>query len=389
MKVVISVGGRFHAFYLAEQLARAGHLERLITSYPRNHAVKYGIPREKIQSVIIKEIIERAWNKLPHGIRGGWNPQYIINRLFDRLAARKVVSSDIFVGWAGQCLESLRSARQKGAITIVERGSTHIMYQNEILQEEYARWNIPVASFQAPHPKVIEQELQEYKEADYIAIPSSFVKKTFIEKGIPEEKLIQIPYGVNIASFRKIPKEDDIFRIIFAGGMSLRKGVHYILEAYAGLNLPKSELLLIGSLNDEIKPFFKKYEGKFKWIGHIPQSELYRHYSQGSVFVMASIEEGLGLVQLQAMACGLPVIATKNTGAKDIIRDGKDGFIVPIRDVNALQEKITYLYTHPDIQKKMGSAAEGRIRDIFTWDNYGKKVMTIYKEIIEKRKKQL
>lgn len=383
MKVVIVVGGRFHAFYLAEQLSRAGHLAKLITSYPKSHTEQYGIPREKIKSIIIKEMIERAWNKLPRFIKKWWNPQYAISHLFDRLSARYVVPSDIFVGWANQSLQSMRKAKQYGARTIIERGSTHIAYQNEILREEYALWNMAIDPLQVPHPKIIKQELQEYEEADYIAIPSSFVKKTFIEKGVPEEKLIQVPYGVDLTAFKKIPKEDKVFRIIFAGGMSLRKGVQYILEAHANLGLPNTELLLIGSLNKEMEPFFEKYKGTFKWIGHIPQRNLYQHYSKGSVFVMASIEEGLGMVQLQAMACGLPVIATVNTGAEDILRNGVDGFIIPIRNREILQEKLGYLYAHPEVQRAMGAAAETRVKDAFTWDDYGKKIIRAYKEIIK------
>ena len=175
-----------------------------------------------------------------------------------------------------------------------------------------------------------------------------------------------MPYGVNLSAFKQVSKIDNTFRVIFAGGMCIRKGVHYLLQAFAELNLPNSELMLLGAMNEEMAPFFKKYAGHYNYVGKVPQAELYKHYSQGSVFVMPSIEEGLALVQPQAMTCGLPIIATTNTGAEDIVRDGLDGFIIPIRDVSALKEKILYLYEHRGKEKMSASA-----KNTFIWIHVG------------------
>jgi len=141
----------------------------------------------------------------------------------------------------------------------------------------------------------------------------------------------------------------------------------------------------VGGASEEIKPFFKKYEGNYKYIGHVPQKELYKYYSQGSVFAMMSIQEGLAMVQPQAMACGLPVISTTNTGGEDIIRDGKDGFIIPIRDVEALKEKLVYLYENRDICKTMGQSAKERVSTSFTWDDYGDRMIAKFHDILNKK----
>ena len=384
MKIIISVGGRFHAFNLAKQLLKRGFLEHLITSYPKFEVKKYGIPSNKIKSVFIKEILERSWSKAPSFLRRLYNPQFFISDLFDRLASRKVKKTDIFIGWSSKSLHCLRKAKKMGTITVLERGSSHMLEQQRILNEEYDKFGLKV---QLAHPKIIEKELKEYEEADYISIPSHFVKRSFLEKGIPENKLIHVPYGVDLSAFKQIPKTDDVFRVVFAGGMTIRKGVPYLLQAFSELNLPNSELLLMGSVNEEIKPFFKKYNvrgrtSNIKWIGHVPQKELYKYYSQGSVFVIMSIEEGLAMVQPQAMACGLPVIATTNTGGEDIIRDGVDGFIIPIRDVEKLKEKLVYLYENPEIRQKMGESAKQRVLSGFTWDDYGKKIIKAYERIL-------
>jgi len=254
------------------------------------------------------------------------------------------------------------------------------------LEEEYGRFGIK--GVQA-HPKIIEKELKEYEEADYISVPSSFVKRTFLEQGVQEEKMIQIPFGVDVEEFRQIPKKDNIFRVVYVGGMRLRKGVHYLLQAFSELNLPNSELLLVGSVMDEIKPFFKKYEGNYNWIGHRPQRELYKYYSQGSVFVMPSIEEGMAVVQLQAMACGLPLVCTTNTGGEDLIENGKEGFVIPVRNVKALKEKIMFFYENPKRRKEMGLKAQKRVRENFTWDDYGRRIINKYENIFRKGQKNI
>ena len=380
MQVTISVGGRFHAFYLAQQLLKRGYLNQLITSYPKFEVVKYGIPKNKIGSVVIKEVIGRGWEKSPLFLKKIFNPQYLIHELYDKLASGLYTKSDICVAWSSFGLHTIRKAKSMGAKTIIVRGSSHMLYQQEILKEEYE--NLGIKPHLA-HPKIVEKELREYEEAGYIAIPSLFAKRTFVEKGFPEKKLIHVPYGVHLDEFKQIPKEDRIFRVVYAGSLNTRKGIHYLLQAFSELKLPNAELLLVGGIDEEIKPFFKKYEGNFKWVGHVPQRELYKYYSQSSVFVILSIEDGFGVVITQAMSCGLPVICTTNTGGEDIIRDGIDGFIIPIRDIDTLKGKLVYFYENPDICKSMGQSAKNRVRNRFTWDDYGEKMITAYQNIFK------
>ncbi len=379
MKVTISVAGRFHAFYLAQQLLKRGYLNRLITSYPKFEVVKYGIPRGLVRSVLVKEIMQRGWDRLaPEAIKRRFNSSYLIAEVYDYWARALVPPTDILIGWSNKSLHTLRRAKERGAMVVLERGSSHIEYQNAILKEEFERWG---GEFHNPvHPKILQKELIEYQEADYIEVPSSFARRSFLEKGFAPEKIIQGQRGVDLEQFTRVPKEDNVFRVIYAGGMSLQKGTHYLLEAFASLQLKNAELLLVGSLSDEMKPFFKKYEGSYRWVGHVPQPELYKHYSQGSVFVMPSLQEGFAVVQLQAMACGLPLICTTNTGGEDVVEEGKSGFVVPIRDPRTLAEKILYLYDHPETREQMGEAASLQARR-FTWDHYGDRIIPVYERL--------
>lgn len=383
MKVTISIGGKFQLFDLAKQLLKRGYLQQLITSYPKFEVVKYGIPRNKVSSVIIKEILERGWRKLPRFLRNVYNPQYFIHETFD------ILSSLYFKGGADIVIAGPRiskKAKKYGAITITEWGSSHPNYQYQVLKEEYEKFGVKIEPFQLAHPKVTERNLVAFQEADYISVPSSFNKRTFMENGIPANKIIQVPYGVDLSLFKQVPKLDKIFRVIFGGGLCLRKGTHYLLQAFAELNLPNSELLLIGAINPEIVPFLKKYEGSYKHMTYRSLKELHKYYSQGSVFVLPSLEEGLAMVQPQAMACGLPVICTTNTGGEDIVRDGVDGFVIPIRDVEKLKEKILYLHKNPEICRQMGQSAKERVSTGFTWDDYGDKMIANYERILKERK---
>jgi glycosyltransferase involved in cell wall biosynthesis len=381
VKVTISVLGRFWLFYLAKQLQDHNLLGRLITSYPKFEAARYGISPDKVDSLLIHEIHNRAWRKISRFTESLFNPQYMIFELFDRQAARHIMNqSDIFAGLSGCSLYSLRRARQMGAKTVLERGSTHILYQRTILEEEYARFGMRKT---VVHPKVVERELREYQEADFISIPSLYVKETFLQRGVPAAKLLHVPFGVDLTNFYPIPKVDKIFRVIHCGNLSLRKGVHYLLQAFWELKLRGAELWLIGSLTEEIRPFLKQFASPaIRHLGPFPEPELHKYYSQGSVFCLASIEEGLAMVQPQAMACGLPLIITTNTGGADLVQDGQEGFILPIRDVAALKEKILYCYENPEEVRRMGEAARERVRTGYTWADYGDKMMACYRRIL-------
>ncbi len=307
-----------------------------------------------------------------------------LNRLtvksFDRWMANRLEPCDVFHCLSSFGLRSHRIAKEHyGALTVCDRGSSHITFQDEILAEEYLRWGIP---YQSIDRALVDRELQEYKECDLIFVPSTFVYRSFVQQGVPEVKLRKISYGVDLRMFRPMPKSDDVFRVIYVGALSLRKGIPYLLEALCALPLPKFELWLIGAVQPEIKPFLAKYEGKFRCFGEIPRAELHRYYSQASVFVIASIEEGLALVQAQAMACGIPVIATHNTGAEDLFTDGVEGFIVPIRNADAIRDRLLQLYHHPDQLLEMAKAALQRVQLLGGWDTYGQRVMSCYQEAV-------
>ena len=380
MKVAIASAGPFHAFDLARQMDRLGHLEHLYTAYPSWRVD--GLPKEKVSTFPWLMAPAMLANRFGFNrVRDSLNVPMI--ETFDRWMAERLARCDVFHCLSSFGLQSHRAARSRhGAVTVCDRGSAHIEFQDEILRDEFARFG---ARFPGNDPRLVERELEEYRFCDLIFVGSSFAMRTFVDKGVPREKLRLNPYGVDLRMFHREPKNDRTFRVLFVGTVGLRKGLRYLFEAMAGLGHLDIELCVIGGLEGEMRPIMAKYEGTFRYLGVVARGDLHKHYSQASVLVLPSIQEGFGLVQAQAMACGVPVIASENTGASDLFTDGLEGFIVPIRDAQAIREKILTLYENPAMREQMGEAALARVRKIGGWDDYGDRAAEYYREAIAMR----
>jgi len=378
MQVTVGVCGRFHAFDLARELQKHRVLHTLFTSYPVWAVTPFAIDRDRIQSLWPLELARRLWQHFPEPARVAMQPRWLLQ--FDRWVAQQLPAGDLFVGWAGMCLASLQRAQTLGMKTVVERSSSHIQHQMAILTEEYARWG---QRFVPNSPQAVARELQEYEQTTAIAVPSQFVRQTFLERGVPATKLLYLPLGVSLSQFHPLPKVDSVFRVIFCGNLSLQKGVPYLLQAFAELNLPTAELWLVGKVLPEIRPFLQKYDrAALRVLGKRPQVELVQFYGQSSVLCLPSIQDGFGVVIPQAMACGLPVIHTPHTGGPDIVRENIDGFCVPIRNVEALKEKILFLYENPDALHEMSHNAYQQAQTALSWKHYGERAIAAYQNLL-------
>jgi glycosyltransferase involved in cell wall biosynthesis len=388
MKITIIVGGRFHAFDLACQLQKKKINFRLITSYPKFIVKKFHILIKNVDTIFIKEFLKRFFDKVPY-FNKILDYNYWINNFFSLRASSLVdySNTNILIGWSGFSYYSFKKAKRFNCIKVLERGSSHILYQYKVLKEEYKRLNL---TSYLPSKKTIETELKEYELADYICVPSEFARKTFIEKGFSKKKIIKTPYGVDIKNFSPDFKKDksfDInkkFTIISVGSISVRKGSIYLLRAFKELSLLNAELIFVGPIDNDLKVMLSKYSSmkNIKFYNKRPQSKLKEFYNKADVFVLFSVEEGLSMVQIQAMACGLPVICTYNTGGSEIVDDGINGFVLPIRNLKLLKKKILLLYNSPDLLIKMKRKAYNKAKKFMSWDVYGKKMVTFYEKII-------
>ena len=261
-------------------------------------------------------------------------------------------------------------AKQRGIRCLYDLPIAFYRTSQAIQSEEAERFPelfTALQSVQEPAEKLARKE-QEIQLADHIFVASSITKRSLLDAGISPEKISVIPYGAPIEYFHPQPKPDPTFRALFVGRVGPRKGVHYLLDAWQQLHLKDAELLLIG-VNELPKNWLAKYDQSTRYLSSVPHKSLNTHYSSASVFVFPSLVEGFGLVLLEAMACGIPVITTPNTAGPDIITDGVEGFIIPIRDVDAIKEKLDWCYRHPEALKEMGKAARRKAEQL-TWNQY-------------------
>lgn len=373
MDVIVSSGGIFQAYHVARGAAAGGYLRRFIVGIydRRERGIDPALFRKEILPGYLGQIIQYIPNPNSQPI------SYIVrDNLFDLLARQHVTKCDLFHGWNHMSLFSGRKAKKLGAKYIVDRSSAHPLVQDAILREEYAKYNI---RYPAAASWVFRKHLQEYEEADAITVPSEFVARTMREQGIPEAKIRKIYWGFEPTRFKAGEKTDSVFRIIFVGSVSLQKGVQYLLEAYKRLNLPNSELIFVGSKFQDSGSFLPKYEGLYRHVPFVPQRELPSFYHAASVFVLPSLQDGFGMVVYEAAACGLPVIVTNNVGAE--IRDGQDGFVIPIRDPDTLADRLLCLYQDEKLRREMGESARQYVQQ-FTWERYHQELAEHYRAIM-------
>jgi alpha-maltose-1-phosphate synthase len=374
MRIVQAVFGVFHHFELARELERRGHLSKIYSTFPWQRLKREGLPRNFVETFpwihTSELLLQRA------GIHNTWLLDQIsyANALgFDQWTSSQLgrkQAPDALVAISGSCLKTGRELQQRGTILICDRGSSHQRYQEQIVQQEYRRWGVTRAITDI---RDILREEKIYEIADAITVPSIFALRSFVESGVPQEKLHRIPYGVRLESFsRTAEPPPERFEVLFAGSVGLRKGFPYLLEAFAKLRHPAKRLRVAGTLHPDIKTVLNRLPlDHVEFVGTVPQGQLAKLMSTSHTLVLPSIEDGFGLVLGQAMACGCPVIATTNTGGADLITDGVEGFIIPIRDPEALTDRMQQLVDDPARQARMSEAALRRVRSIGGWGDYG------------------
>lgn len=384
MKVALSVIGKFHTFDLARALHQAGHLQAIFTGYPRFKLRDEQLPPELIHTF--------PWLQTPYMAmpRKEWLGRTLvshwehINRLsFDAHVARQLPDCDVFVGLSSFANKTGQRARQRGIKYVCDRGSTHIRTQNQLLQDEHARWALP---YEGIDPRTIALEENEYAEADLITVPSHFNKRSFTEHGVPSDKIRVLPYGVNLGRFQPTQKpEADRFDVIFVGALTLRKGVPDLLDAFRRLKHPRKSLSFVGTWSPQFVEVLQRmglWSDEYTLMGHVPQERLKDIMSRAHAMVLPSIEEGLALVQAQAMACGCPVVATTNTGAEDLFEDGVQGYIVPIRRPDLIAERLQALADDPGQRDVMGQLALKRVQQAGGWQQYGESAIRLYQSLL-------
>lgn len=378
MKVIVSTHGRFHAFELARGLQDHNALHQLLTPYPALAVRKITGTDLPMRSAVWIELVKRLGSKL----RLGNKPDAFVGRQFGRFAARmNMASADVFVGWSNATLEAIPAAHDAGLKVVLERGSSHIEHQTDVLIRAYHTLGI---SASIASNQVIERELAEYDLADAIAVPSQFAAKTFIDRGVSSEKLVINNYGVDLTRFSTDLRrtERDIPRIVFVGQVGVRKGIPNLLKAFSALK-SKAELHLVGPVEQGFENYLRDEATDAVSIkGPVQGSALPAIYAEADIFCLPSLEEGFPLVNLQALASGCPVITTEAAGAADIIQHGENGLTVADNSVEALTDALDQLIRDAELRCSMSSAAKASVQNGFSWEQYVTRAITAYEKLL-------
>jgi len=294
---------------------------------------------------------------------------------FDRaVAARLRVLQNVGIvhGFEGSAEATLRTAKRLGMATILDVPSAH---------EERLRACDPSAH--ASVGRLTAKVQSERDLADYLLAPSDYVIRCLVDHGVPVEKVIKLPYGVDLELFTPVERHAagaERCRFLFVGQIGISKGVHHLLEAWRRLALPRSDLVLVGPLHWSGREILQRHEGSCRWVGSVPRREVHRWFAASDVCVLPSLSDGWGLVITEAMATGLPVITSSACGAT--VRNGLDGLVVPPGDVDALCAAIRFLYDHPGERERMGASARTLVQDWYSRRQYEDRLQSVYKAIL-------
>ncbi|MGO4126583.1 glycosyltransferase family 4 protein [Inquilinus sp. YAF38] len=277
-----------------------------------------------------------------------------------------------FYGFVRECLEQLQAARSRGLWTAVEQNIAARETVDRLAWEEQERfpdWATP-ATQTAFATAFGSREKAEWAEADMIVCPSDFVRQTVADSGGPANRCIVVPYGVDTRF--QIPvrnRQQGPLRVLTIGAVGLRKGSPYILEAARQMR-GQAVFRLVGS--GTIPSAARAgLDGVVEFTGPIPRLEIIAQYAWADVFLLPSLCEGSATVIYEALAAGLPVVTTPNSGS--VVRDGRDGFVVPIRDAEAIVHALHLL--HDDRARLFEMAHNARFRALdFDLPSYGRRL---------------
>ena len=401
--VVADPGGRREMPMIAAGLARAGVLRMLATPF--------GAPAGTAEPKVMKWLPKRVRGRVGAELRRRELPEVlngpsvehvgsvldaiatasarvrVINELvapslarlrasvFDHGVSKRLAADDFgVVTVSGAAERTLQRAKELAIPSFLEcpvahhRSAARLLLEEARLQPDYA------ATLQYHRlPAGFERRLDhEIELASKLLVLSSYQQKTFEEQGVGAEKLVMVPLGVDTEVFQPRPRPlDPFFRVLFVGQITQRKGISYLIEAFERARIPQSELLLLGHVVGTDAPW--RGRDGLRHVPHVPPWALPEHYAAADVYVLPSLVEGFPLTAAEAMASGLPVIVSENTFAHDVITDGDNGYVVPIRDSEAIAERLVALYRDASHRHEMGLAAR-KTAEEFSWERYGERV---------------
>jgi len=280
----------------------------------------------------------------------------------------------------GFATEPFDRAEKTGALKVLDCPNSHPTSYYGYWQRECDLW---CPGEKVPVPRWMFARMnRELERADVILCPSLFVRDSMVANGIRPEKCFVNPFGVDLSIFKKRENMPATPKFIAVGTICLRKGHQYLFRAFEQVKkqLPGAELICVGNLKSDFRKEWPRWQGTFTHIPHLPHHELAALLQSGTAFVFPSQEEGFARVIVEAMAAGLPILASHESGATTLVDDGVEGFIVRGRDPQHIAGAMLRVAGDPELCRRMGEAAhkKGALRN--TWQDYGDRLLAEYQK---------
>ncbi len=302
----------------------------------------------------------------------------------DRRVARRLSDSNgikAVYAYDDGALESFRTAKSRGLKCIYEHPIVYWREVRRYQQEEaelHPEWRSTLGALQDSEEKLARKDA-ELVLADVVIVASTFSKESLKQAPGFKATVKVIPYGAPSVSHPAAEKRNARLAVLFVGALSQAKGLNYLLKAAAKLER-QIDLTLVGKRVSPVAPAPALLD-KHRWIPSLAHDDLLREMARHDVLVLPSLHEGFGLVIGEAMAQGLVVIATPHTAAPDLIDDGVDGFIVPIRSAEAIAEKLEQLAGDRTLLEEMKQAARQKAGEL-RWESYRDSLAQMARDVI-------
>ena len=328
-----------------------------------------------------------GWRLLTRDERGLFSVDAVYLSLDRRVAKRLATSLTIKAVYAydAGALATFRAAKKRGLKCIYEHPTVYWRIVRQYQREEaelHPEW-APTLGALADSEEKLARKDEELALADLVITASTFAKESVARAPGLKASIRVVPYGTRPAtvSLARGPGSGKL-RVLFVGALSQAKGLGYLLEAVTHIG-PEIEFTLIGRRISPAVPAPSVLD-KHRWIPSLPHNELLEEMSRHDVLVLPSLHEGFGLVMTEAMGQGLVVITTPHTAGPDLITDGADGFLVPIRSSEAIEETLALLLRDRDRLKTMQEAARRKAL-AWTWENYRQRLLRLAREVVDIR----
>jgi glycosyltransferase involved in cell wall biosynthesis len=353
LKIVVATGRQAHYRLFANSLSRRGNDVSIYTATPHSRLKGFD---PAIASRLIPAPV--AWfNGLTH-MRTALFLDELDSAAFDQFCAWAVGDCDFLLGAASSSVLTARKVKSRGGIYVLDRACPDIRVQQRVMVEEAAKVG---GRFKVNSPWFIERQMEEYELADVILAPSNYSATSYPER--LQEKVVLAPIYGRAKVFPRQPKvAGSNFVLGVVGNDPLRKGYFYLLQAWKELALPNAELRIRSSAD------FTRYtvlagliasQPNVSVISYVP--DIGAFYAGCDAFILPSIDEGFGMALFEALANGLPSIATRNCGASELLVAERDCLLIDAFSVDQIKQSILRLYESPELRTRLAEAGPAAV----------------------------